>query len=117
VAAYPGGISALMEFLRRTVAYPASARRLGIEGTVYVSLVVEKNGEITELDIIKGISPDCDAECLRVVEAFPNWEPAIQRGKPVKSRFALPIKFTLAQKKVANAHINLNTFHLGIGFP
>ncbi|AYB33779.1 energy transducer TonB [Chryseolinea soli] len=95
-AEFKGGLSALGRFVSSTLRYPASARRMGVEGSVFVSFIVDKNGAVTNAKVIKGISPDCDAEAQRTVAAMPNWIPGQTRGKAVKSMFVQPIKYKLA---------------------
>jgi protein TonB len=95
-AEFDGGFEALAKFIGKNMKYPAQARRMGIEGSVFVSFVVDKEGNISDPQVIKGISADCDKEAIRVVKAMPPWKPGKQNGKPVKSRFVLPIKFRLA---------------------
>lgn len=92
---FEGGYEAMMNFIRKNMRYPASARRMGVDGTVYVSFVVSKDGSISEVKTIRGISADCDKEAMRVVSMMPPWRPGRQNGKPVFVRFVLPIKFKL----------------------
>lgn len=92
---FEGGYEAMMNFIRKNMRYPASARRMGVEGTVYVSFVVSKDGSISEVQVVRGISADCDKEAMRVVSMMPPWKPGRQNGKPVFVRFVLPIKFKL----------------------
>jgi periplasmic protein TonB len=92
---FEGGYEAMMNFIKKNMRYPASARRMGIDGTVYVSFVVGKNGAIDDVKVLRGISADCDKEAVRVVQAMPPWKPGKQNGKPVFVRFNLPIKFKL----------------------
>ncbi|HEY5916388.1 MAG TPA: energy transducer TonB, partial [Chryseolinea sp.] len=95
-AEFPGGLEAMMKFIVKNMKYPAAARRMGVEGSVFVSFVIDKEGTISDLTVIKGISADCDKEALRVVKLMPPWKPGKQNGRAVKSRFVLPIKFKLA---------------------
>ena len=95
-AEFEGGFEAMAKFIAKNMKYPAQARRMGVEGSVFVSFVVDKEGNISDPQVIKGISADCDKEAIRVVKAMPPWKPGKQNGKPVKSRFVLPIKFRLA---------------------
>jgi protein TonB len=95
-AQYAGGMEALMKFMSKHVKYPAIARRLGIQGTVYVGFVVGKSGEILDARVIKGIDVSCDNEALRVINLMKNWSPGKQGGAPVKVRMVLPITFRLA---------------------
>jgi protein TonB len=92
---YEGGMEAMMNFLRSKIKYPASARRIGIEGTVFVSFLVKGNGELADVKVLRGIHPDCDREAVRVVSMLPGWKGGMQGGFPVNVRMALPIKFTL----------------------
>ena len=92
---FPGGINAQMKYLQSEIKYPESARKAGKQGTVYVTYVVEKDGSITDTRVLRGFYKECDEEALRVVSAMPNWEPGLQRGKPVRVQFNVPIKFTL----------------------
>lgn len=95
-AQFDGGMAAMYKFISKNLKYPASARRMGIEGTVFVSFIVDKAGVISDVQVVKGISADCDKEAERVVKTMPNWKPGKQNGRPVKSKFVLPIKFKLA---------------------
>lgn len=94
--AFPGGDGARMKFLQDNIKYPQMARESGIQGTVYVTFVVERNGSVTDVKILRGIGGGCDEEAVRVVQNMPKWEPGKQRGKPVRVQFNMPIKFTLA---------------------
>jgi len=95
-AEFPGGMEALVKFLQKNVKYPAIARRMGVEGSVFVSFVVDRAGAISDIQVVKGISAECDKEATRVVGMMPPWKPGKQNGKAVKSRFVLPVKFKLA---------------------
>jgi protein TonB len=92
---FPGGMAALMKFISRNMRYPTQARRIGTEGSVFVSFVVAQDGTITEVEAIKGIASDCDKEAMRVIQSMPPWKPGKQNGKPVRVRFVLPIRFIL----------------------
>jgi len=72
------------------------ARESGIEGTVYVTFVIERDGSVTDVKILRSIGGGCDDEAIRVVRNMPKWEPGKQRGKPVRVQFNMPIKFTLS---------------------
>lgn len=95
-AEFPGGFEAMVKFLGKNMKYPAVARRMDIQGSVYVSFVIDKEGNISDPEVIKGISAECDKEAIRVVKMMPPWKPGKQNGKPVRCRFVLPIKFKLA---------------------
>lgn len=91
-----GGDEARVEYLRKNIVYPSTARETGIQGTVYLTFVIEKNGEITDVKILRGVGGGCDEEATRVVKAMPKWKPGKQRDKAVRVQFNLPIKFQLA---------------------
>ncbi len=93
---FPGGDVARIKFLQQNIVYPQMARESGIQGTVYVTFVVERNGNVTDVRILRGIGGGCDEEAVRVIKAMPKWQPGKQRGKPVRVQFNMPIKFTLA---------------------
>ena len=92
---FPGGMSELYVFLQKNVKYPPIAKESGIQGRVFVNFVVEKNGSISNVKVLRGIGGGCDEEAIRVVKSMPKWKPGKQRGKPVRVSFNLPIKFTL----------------------
>ena len=92
---FPGGDEARMKFLLENIKYPQIARESGIQGVVYVTFVVEPDGSITNVKVIRGIGGGCDEEAVRVVKMMPKWIPGNQRGKPVRVQFNMPIKFTL----------------------
>jgi protein TonB len=90
-----GGMAAFYEYVGKKLKYPAQARRMGIEGKVFVEFVVDKDGSITDVKAIKGIGAGCDEEAIRVIQTAPKWNPGKQRGRPVKVRMILPITFKL----------------------
>jgi TonB family protein len=94
--AYPGGDIERLKFLQSAVHYPDIARREGIQGTVYLTFIIEKDGSIHNLQILKGIGGGCDEEAMRVIQAMPKWIPARKNGQPVAVRLNMPLKFTLA---------------------
>ena len=93
--AFPGGNAAFYKFVASNMTYPAQARRMGIEGRVFVQFVVDKDGSVTEVKAVKGIGAGCDREAERVLNSSPNWTPGKQRGRSVKVRMVLPIIFKL----------------------
>lgn len=97
-AAPIGGLPAFYDYVKDNMKYPAPAKRMDIEGKVFVQFIVEKDGSITDVQAIKGIGGGCDEEAVRVVKNAPSWKPAKQRGKPVRQRMVLPITFKLANK-------------------
>lgn len=92
---FPGGEAKLYAYLGNNMKYPPIARDNNIQGRVYVSFVVEKNGSITDVKVLRGIGGGCDEEAIRVVKSMPGWSPGKQRGKSVRVRFNLPIVFKL----------------------
>jgi TonB family protein len=91
-----GGLEKLMELIRKNMRYPASARRMGIDGTVYTAFTVRTDGSIGDLRVLTGISDDCDKEALRVVGlSSGQWMPGMLRGMPVNMSFVFPIKYKL----------------------
>jgi len=92
---FPGGPSKMMNFLANNLTYPEQARRQKIEGRVFVNFVVEKDGAVSNVTILRGIGAGCDEEAKRVVELMPKWTPGYQRGQAVRVSFNLPIKFAL----------------------
>lgn len=94
-AEFPGGIQAMMKFLQKNIKYPASAKRMGIEGKVFVKFIVDKEGGISNIEIMKGMNADLDKEAIRVIKLMPPWKPGKQNGRSVKSQFVLPVYFKL----------------------
>lgn len=92
---YPGGDKARIKYLGENIKYPEAARKKGIQGTVYVTFVVEKDGSITGIRVMRGIGRGCDEEAVRVISTMPNWKPGTQRGKPVRVQYNLPLRFVL----------------------
>ncbi|MEI6898243.1 MAG: energy transducer TonB [Bacteroidota bacterium] len=92
---YPGGDEARIRFLQENIKYPEEAKELGTQGKVFVTFVVEMDGSITDVRVLRGIGSGCDEEAIRVVKSMPRWVPGKQRGQPVRVQFNLPIKFTL----------------------
>lgn len=92
---YIGGESAMYEFIGKNIKYPDEAKKEGIQGRVFLSFVVEKDGQISNVEILRGIGGGCDEEAVRVLKSMPNWTPGQQRGVPVRVQYRMPIKFTL----------------------
>lgn len=92
---YPGGEKALMKFLKDNIVYPEIAKNYVIQGVVYVNFIIEKDGSVSNVKILRGIHSDYDAEVLRVISLMPNWSPAMHRGRPVRAYFYLPVRFSL----------------------
>lgn len=92
---YPGGDESRIKYLQDNIKYPDEAKELGVQGKVFVTFVVEVDGSITDVRVLRGIGAGCDEEAIRVVKGMPKWVPGKQRGVPVRVQFNLPIKFTL----------------------
>jgi TonB family protein len=92
---FPGGEEALYKYLAGNITYPQSAKESGIQGRVYVTFVVERDGTISDVRVLRGIGGGCDEEAIRVVKAMPKWMPGKQRSKPVRVQYNLPVKFSL----------------------
>ncbi|MBR0490357.1 MAG: energy transducer TonB [Prevotella sp.] len=90
---YPGGMSAMVEFLSKNVKYPKDAAKQKVEGRVLVWFVVETDGSLTDVKVAKKVFPSLDAEAVRVVKTMPKWTPGKHNDQPVRVRFALPIVF------------------------
>ena len=90
-----GGMESWNRYLSENMKYPTQARRMGVEGTVYVSFVVNKYGEIEDVEVIRGIGAGCDEEAIRVIKEAENWIPGRNGGLPVKVKMRVPIKFRL----------------------
>lgn len=94
---YEGGIEAMMKYIVKHTHFPSSARRLGTQGTVFVSFVVNSEGKVVDVRIARGISADCDKEAVRVISAMPAWKAGMQNHRAVSVRMTLPIKFQLQE--------------------
>ena len=92
---YPGGEIARAGFLRDNLIYPTIAQENGIQGRVVCSFVVNQDGSIVDVQVVRGIDPSLDREAMRVINSMPKWIPGKQRGKPVRVKFTLPIQFRL----------------------
>ena len=92
---FPGGEQAFYTFISKNMEYPHSAVRRGVEGKVFLQFVVEKDGTLTDIKVIKGIGPACDAEAVRVLRESPQWNPGKQRGQAVRVQMVLPVNFQL----------------------
>lgn len=92
---FPGGLSALYTFLAKNMKYPAEAREKNIQGKVYVSFIIEKDGSVSNVTLIRGIGGGCDEEAIRVVQMLPKWIPGKTRGNPIKVLYKMPVSFRL----------------------
>lgn len=92
---FPGGQAALMEYLRKNIKYPSICRENNIQGRVIIQFVVNRDGTIVDPEVVRSVDPHLDKEALRVVSGMPKWKPGLQRGKPVRVKFTLPVNFKL----------------------
>jgi protein TonB len=92
---FPGGNSALMQYLSSNVRYPVVAQENGVQGRVVVSFVVEKDGSITDVNVVRSVDPSLDKEAARVVRSMPNWIPGKQNGSAVRVKYNVPVSFKL----------------------
>ena len=92
---FPGGEQAMMKFVAENVQYPEEAKEKEISGRVLVGFIVEKDGSIADVKVVKGIGGGCDEEAVRVVKAMPKWKPGMDKGKPVRVHYMLPLIFKL----------------------
>ena len=92
---FPGGEAELFKYLGKSIKYPQMAQDAGIQGVVFVTFLVDKDGGVKNVKVLRGIGGGCDEEAIRVVQKMPKWTPGKQRGKSVKVQYNLPIKFTL----------------------
>ncbi len=92
---FPGGQAALFEWLSKNIKYPVVAEENGVQGRVIVTFVVERNGSITDVQVVKSVDPSLDKEAVRVVKAMPHWIPGKQNGSAVRVKFTVPVTFRL----------------------
>jgi protein TonB len=92
---FPGGMNKLMEYLQNNLQYPQLAKELNIQGRVFLTFVIEKDGSVTDTKLLRGIGGGCDEEAIRVVNNMPKWIPGSQRNRPVRVQFNLPVNFRL----------------------
>lgn len=92
---FPGGVKKLMNYLATHIKYPEEARTAKIQGRVFLSFIIEKDGSVSHVKVLRGIGHGCDKEAVNVVKNMPRWIPGEQRGQPVRVEFNLPVKFSL----------------------
>ncbi len=93
--AFPGGQSALFSWIAKNMKYPPVAEENGIQGRVVVTCVIDHDGSVTDVKVVKGVDPSLDKEALRVVKSMPKWEPGRQNGKTVRVKYSIPLTFSL----------------------
>lgn len=92
---FPGGDAEMLNYLRNHLPYPPLAKLQGIQGSIYISFIVEVSGKITSVEIIKGLTGECDDAAIKAVQSMPDWQPGFYKGKPVRVRFNMPVTFQL----------------------
>lgn len=93
---FPGGVQALMQYLGSNIKYPEQAKKDSVQGRVFISFVIEKDGQVSNAEVLRGIGGGCDLESLRVVNSMPKWSPGKdENGNPVRVAYNLPVKFKL----------------------
>ena len=115
---FPGGLGEAMKFLAKNIKYPVEAQQAKIEGRVIVRFVVGRDGSVSNVEVVRGVSPELDAEAVRVVSLMPKWIPGKQRGKAVAVKYTMPIMFRLqtpAPKKEETGHTLQISMKVGEG--
>ncbi|MET3977784.1 protein TonB [Mucilaginibacter sp. UYP25] len=96
--AFPGGEGAFGKYLGNNIKYPAIARENNVTGRVVLTFVVERDGSLTDIKVLRGLGSGTDEEAVRVLKKSPKWKPGIQNGRPVRVQYSIPVNFTLAQE-------------------
>ena len=112
---FPGGMGECMKFLAKNIKYPVEAQKAKIEGRVIVQFVVGKDGQISDAKVVRGVSPELDAEALRVVNTMPKWQPGMTRGQAAEMKYTIPVNFRLqtpAPKEEASSTPQM--FHMNV---
>jgi len=109
---FPGGTDALLEYMRTNIRYPADAREQDIQGRVLVTFIVNKDGSIAEPEVVKSIYPSLDEEAVRMISTMPKWKPGMNRGKPVRTKYTLPVNFRLASIPQPDKWIGIERLNL-----
>ena len=93
---FPGGMEALMKYLSKNIKYPSSALDNNIQGRSVLTFVVNKDGSIVDIEVVKSLDAACDKEAIRVVKTMPKWQPGKMNGRPVRVKFTLPVTFRIS---------------------
>lgn len=101
---FPGGDNGLFKYLAESIRYPVDAQESGIQGRVICQFVIDENGQVNDVKVVRGVDASLDAEAIRVIKAMPKWTPAIHRGKNVSVQYTLPINFRLDSGKNETAY-------------
>ncbi|WP_072546159.1 M56 family metallopeptidase [Mediterranea massiliensis] len=95
-----GGMQALMQYLNENIRYPEAAIKAGVQGRVTLQFIVDKDGSIDDVKILRSVNPDLDAEAIRVIKMMPRWEPGTHKGKPVRVKYTVPVMFRIPSEPV-----------------
>jgi len=96
-AEFQGGINKFYDFLAKNLRYPAKARENKVQGKVFLTFIVEKNGSLSDIKVVRGIGSGCDEEAVRVIKSSPKWKPGTQNGHIVRQQYTVPIMFSLSK--------------------
>ena len=96
---FPGGDRAMMDFVKDNIQYPAEAKEKGIKGLLYVNFIVEPDGSLSSIKVLKGVGGGCDEEAIRIVESMPKFKPGMQNGEAVRVSYTIPVIFRLEDKQ------------------
>ncbi|NOX86796.1 MAG: energy transducer TonB [Chlorobi bacterium] len=92
---FPGGTAAMFQYLHDNIKYPSLAKETNIQGTVFIGFVIERDGSVSNVKVLRPVGGGCDEEAVRVVQSMPRWKPGMQHGRPVRVSFNMPVKFVL----------------------
>lgn len=92
-AKFPGGMDAILKYISENMKYPDIL--CSLLGTVYIGFIIEKDGSVSNIEVLRGIHPELDKEAVRVIKSMPSWQPAYEQGKIVRSREVLPVRFEM----------------------
>ncbi|MBR6931401.1 MAG: energy transducer TonB [Bacteroidales bacterium] len=96
---FPDGEEAMMQYIAEQVKYPAEAKKAGAYGRVFIGFIVEPDGSLSDIKVLRGMGYGCDEEALRVVKSMPKWQPGMHRGKAVRVQYLVPVNFRLEEKQ------------------
>ena len=114
---YPGGTTAMFDFIQKNVNYPESAKKKGIEGRFFVQFVVEKDGSLSSFQVLRGVNDELNDEAIRVLKMMPKWKPGMKDGKPVRVQYTMPFKFQLSgNENTLTALSGTHWMGTGIGY-
>jgi len=107
---FPGGERALLDYIGKNIRYPEAAKEKEIQGRVFIGMVVEKDGSVGEVKVLRGIGGGCDEEAVRVISSMPKWKPGMQDGKPVRVSYQIPIFFKLDNGATSKGSLANSTY-------